>query len=56
MASVVGEYERSKVGLGKRLSLKEMLRLQKKTKQECLRQLGMTFLPKGTKARQGSWR
>ena len=47
---LVGEFERRRVGLGKRLTMTEMLRLQKNTKLECIRQMGMGFLPKGTKA------
>jgi hypothetical protein len=49
-ANVIGELERRKVGLGKRMNLKEMLRLQKSTKQECIKQMGLGFLPRGTKA------
>ena len=39
-----------KVGLGKRLILKEMILLAKLTKQECVSQMGMGYMPVGTKA------
>lgn len=48
--AVIGELERRRVGLGKRLTLKEMIRLQKNTKQQCVSQMGLNFMPKGTKA------
>ena len=44
------QQERMKVGLGKRLNLKEILLLSKWTKQECVTQMGMGYMPIGTKA------
>ena len=44
------QHERMKVGLGKRLNLKEMLMLQKMTKVECVAQMNLVYMPVGTKA------
>ena len=42
------QQERMKVGLGKRLNLQEMLMLHKMTKEECVTQMGMNFMPINT--------
>jgi hypothetical protein len=39
-----------KVGLGKRLNLKEIMLLAKLTKLECVSQMGIGYMPVGTNA------
>ena len=48
------QQERMKVGLGKRLDLKEMMGLMKGMKEESVKQMGMQYMGVGSKAPVGS--
>ena len=48
------QQERMKVGLGKRLDLKEMMGLMKGMKEESVKQMGMQYMGVGSKAPAGS--